>query len=289
MAYPINYPSSYPQEFVNLVQTRTNTGDFIGFGNPGADLLIIGKEQAFNTNTVRGKILYQIEIMQNHHDWDQNINNRTIATKNLVYHIPFASTGSPIALPISGSAALKNEMVQWKDIFNPLWPYMALSSAAYISTWAAYQKLVYSVNAIKKNPKLPYCFWKDAFVTEMSQVPSTTSKGISNSGVKNSVNSRINNNILSHDFFKTFHYVVLACGNYIDARGKWTNSAKARLTNIKKMFGDVEELVQKDLPKGIRGIYKSDKQIIVNSCQLSMSWGSDKIINSIRQALGLRP
>ncbi|MCH4156551.1 MAG: hypothetical protein LKF31_09640 [Muribaculaceae bacterium] len=286
MAYPINYPSSYPKEFVNLVKTRTDTGDFIGFGNPEAYLLIIGKEQAFNTSTVRGKILYQIEIMQNHHDWVQNINNRTSATKDLVYHIPFASTGSPIALPISGSAALKNEMVQWKDIFNPLWPYMALSSAANIPTWAAYQKLVYSVNAIKKNPKLPYCFWKDAFVTEMSQVPSTTSMGISNSGVKNSVNSRINNNILSHDFFRTFHYVVLACGNYV-------NAAK-----INAMFGPIIKSYPKvQLPsktgKSSSGNYytvyiNSNNQIIIHTRQFSNGI-SDALITAIRKEFGLRP
>jgi hypothetical protein len=281
MAYPINYPSRYPKDFVNLVSI-TKPDDFIGFGNPEANILIIGKEQALNTSTVRGKTLYQIEIIQNHHDWDQNINNRTSATKDLVYHIPFASTGSPIALPISGSAALKNAMVQWVNIFNPLWPYMALSSAANIPTWTAYQKLVYSVNAIKKNPKLPYCFWKDAFVTEMSQVPSTTSKGIKNSAVAASVNDRIDR-ILSHPFFKKFPYVVLACGKYVNA------------IKIKKMFGAKPD---PDLTNNKHFIGKGNsfwvysnptsKQKIILTRQFSNGI-SDALITAIRKVLGLIP
>ncbi|MCH4155735.1 MAG: hypothetical protein LKF31_05460, partial [Muribaculaceae bacterium] len=178
---------------------------------------------------------------------------------------------------------LQSAMVEWGINFNPLWPYLWLSSTANINTWTSYQKLVYGTGCTNEQ-FVPYFFWMNAFVTEMNQEPSTTSKGINDSAVARSVNDRIDR-ILSHPFFKGFPIVVLACHDYVD------------IDKIERMFGEVKQIaptVKFDSKSGINNsgncytVYqtKNKKQKIVLTRQLS-NGSSDALIDAIRKALDI--
>jgi hypothetical protein len=303
-------PINYPDEFVDLVNNHTQSGDFIGFGNPNAKILIIGKEQALDPNNSnssilkdmnscsnhnqwiyrlnksrdtlnsaeRYAILYEIETKQNHEDWKSNIITRD--TSCIVPYSIVNISGYTKVLTNKNKKLnpLQSAMVEWGKIFNPLWPYYELPSSADIKTWTSYQKLVYGTDSDFST----YCLWKDAFVTEMSQEPSTTSNGISNSAVAASVNYRIFN-ILSKPFFRNFPYVVLACGKYVNA------------IKIKKMFGATPD---PDLTNNKHFIGKGNsfwvysnptsKQKIILTRQFSNGI-SDALITAIRKVLGLIP
>jgi hypothetical protein len=293
---------------------------FIGFGNPEAKLLIIGQEQALDFNgkdpevikilsqfneckyhtawlsylniirlilsrNQRDAILHQIESVQNHDKWAENIKHSTKAPIGVFNYSIVNKIGYPNVLTNKNKELnpLQSAMVEWGKIFNPLWPYLWLSSTANINTWTAYQKLVYGTGCTNEQ-FVPYFFWMNAFVTEMNQEPSTTSKGINDSAVARSVNDRIDR-ILSHPFFKGFPIVVLACHDYVD------------IDKIERMFGEVKQIaptVKFDSKSGINNsgncytVYqtKNKKQKIVLTRQLS-NGSSDALIDAIRKALDI--
>lgn len=64
----------YPKEFVNLLAEKKEEC-LIGWGNPNAKILVVGKESAIHN--IEGKKQYELEILQNHIQWNINIKEKT--------------------------------------------------------------------------------------------------------------------------------------------------------------------------------------------------------------------
>ena len=48
----------YSKEFKDLIACTKDTEDFIGYGNPNAKILIIGKEEGFDIKKEENNIIY---------------------------------------------------------------------------------------------------------------------------------------------------------------------------------------------------------------------------------------
>ena len=67
-----NMTADYPQRFKNLLSSfhGESPNNYIGQGNPGAKILIIGKECTAQNNSIGN--FYTFETMQNFATWQQN-------------------------------------------------------------------------------------------------------------------------------------------------------------------------------------------------------------------------
>jgi hypothetical protein len=283
MSYPhsIYKNSIYPQlqdytrDFCELVK-NTVSEDFIGFGNPAASLLIIGRKATLDVHSKkRNAILNQIEIVNNHNDWAKNIKKKTKASDNLTPYIP------------KSGGVLQRALPNWNGIFNPLWPYIPLPSSADIKTWTAYQKLLYGT-ACTNDPNIPYFFWMNAFVTEIKQENINELRKYKEDmelGNKASKKPKLkfSNTVLFHPFFKGFPMVVIEYGNDINE------------LLIEALFGEVDQIAPEISYTSNPGISsknnffkvyqsKNRKQKIVVSSQLS---DSDALIDAIRKKFEL--
>ncbi|MCH4155734.1 MAG: hypothetical protein LKF31_05455 [Muribaculaceae bacterium] len=297
MSYPhsIYKNSIYPQlqdytrDFCELVK-NTVSGDFIGFGNPAASLLIIGRKATlYVLDKDRDATLNLMEIVQNHDDWDKNIKKNTKASDNLTPYIPKSG-----GVPITSSIGLQSALPNWNGIFNPLWPYIPLPSSADMKTWTAYQKLLYGT-AFTNDPNIPYFFWMNAFVTEINQKNINELntylselrkyKEDKKHGNKASKKPKLkfSNTVLFHPFFKGFPMVVIEYGNDINE------------LLIEALFGEVDQIAPEISYMSNSGISskniffkvyqtKNRKQKIVVSSQLS---DSDSLIDAIREKFEL--
>lgn len=70
----------YQEEFIHFVSNDTKLGlessyalNLIGWGNPNAKILIIGKEPAIDIGSESGRLQYKTEIDNNRQDWLNNI------------------------------------------------------------------------------------------------------------------------------------------------------------------------------------------------------------------------
>lgn len=55
----------YSNEFKDLIARIEQTKDFIGYGNPNAKILIIGKEEALDIEEECDKEIYEIAVKSN--------------------------------------------------------------------------------------------------------------------------------------------------------------------------------------------------------------------------------
>lgn len=106
----------YSNEFKDLIARIEQTKDFIGYGNPNAKILIIGKEEALDIEEECDKEIYEIAVKSNWELWK----------KNDLY----ASSITPDSIPV------------WKDSkdFNPLYPWKGDELPN--GTWKNYQELI---------------------------------------------------------------------------------------------------------------------------------------------------
>lgn len=76
---------NYPECFERLVLDGSSpkqghchdSPDLVGWGNPNAKILLLGKEPAIDMNTDSGRNQYSTEVASNRCDWRTNIENRT--------------------------------------------------------------------------------------------------------------------------------------------------------------------------------------------------------------------
>ena len=61
----------YSNEFKDLIACTKDTKDFIGYGNPNAKILIIGKEEALDIEKECGKEIYEIAVKTNWEKWKE--------------------------------------------------------------------------------------------------------------------------------------------------------------------------------------------------------------------------
>lgn len=222
---------NYSTAFKNLILRDTESGDFIGFGNPNSKILIIGKECALDLDTTKGKFLFERSNKPNHTHWLANINNENITPENV---------------PI------------WKDaeIFNPLFPFNGDSLPQGNCTWRNYQKLInrlYPDAADRITTFHQYCF-----ITEFNDIPMNYSK--SSPEVQSSVQNRCAN-ILSHPFFKDFLVVIAACGHYVDNYG----------IDLQELFDQTWDGKTECIGKGEWiNVHRNNGRLLLHTRQLSM-------------------
>lgn len=203
----------YPKEFVNLL-AENKEECLIGWGNPNAKILVIGKESAIPQDENEGKRQYELEILQNHILWDENIRRKT-CQEDIV----------PFQFDESG-----NHIVNAGDItYNPLYPYkgqefvvrhnrkgIIIGKKGTSSTWYNYQKLCNLILERENSPKVND-FFKYFFTTELSAATAKFSRDADKIAKEISISNR--KKLLCHPYFQNFPIVILAVGHYPKEHG----------------------------------------------------------------------
>ena len=182
----------YQKEFENLVSTANlkseefyNSNDrtkisnpfYIGFGNPNSEILLIGKEKAFD---IENKEILKYESIENPSEWNYYVEN------SIDYNKDKFSKESRYYL-------------------NAFYPYEKVNNGG--DTWAKYESLV---NRILQKDRIKYNdFFKDAFLTEVNYVPSKQSQ------IKK-FDEKLRKDFLKHPFYRNFKITILACADYLD-------------------------------------------------------------------------
>jgi hypothetical protein len=160
---------------------QTPNPNYIGFGNPNANIIIFGKEKGFsalNTNKLF------LESINNPTEWNNYILNEYILEKK-----DFESVA-------------KNEYI------NVFYPYSNKPKSSG-HTWNIYQRLINSLNNKTTNFSNEFLF--DCFISEINSNPSSLSK------IKR-FKDEYRLNFLKNDFYQNFAIKILACGDYLDEK-----------------------------------------------------------------------
>ena len=64
---------NYSKEFRDLIACANKENDFIGYGNPNAKILIIGKEESLDIGKEDDKRIYEIAVKSNCELWKKTI------------------------------------------------------------------------------------------------------------------------------------------------------------------------------------------------------------------------
>lgn len=267
----------YPKDFINLLASKKEEC-LIGWGNPNAKILVIGKESAIpKDDNVDGRKQYELEILRNHILWDKNKRERT-SQEDIV----------PFQFDESG-----DHIMNAGDItYNPLYPYKGqefkvrrefrnnegvvyrvTGKKGTSSTWYNYQRLCNQILGRKVSPKMND-FFKYFFTTELSTATAKYSHEVDKTARENSIRNR--KEFLCHPFFQKFPIIILAAGSYpfvfdITPKNFWGTDVE-----YNEYHGDTKE-----------GIYKiayakgNDKKIFVQTYQFSMI--SKKSVESIAE------
>ena len=163
----------YCPEFKELIN-RLDELQYIGFGNPNAKILLIGKECSDEPNSFN----------------EENCNKPNLTHWKKI---------------------LSQETQPENYSFNPLYPFKGLKlkelSGGHL--WRKYQKIVDGI--IDNNTSEFVDFHQHAFLTELNSVTSRYSKY--SLEVKESIHLRCKN-LLRDSFFKKFPITIVCCGHY---------------------------------------------------------------------------
>lgn len=181
-----SYPDSFKKLLDNFKESAPN--NYIGQGNPGANVLIVGKE----TTTIEEPFV-TIETFDNFATWQKNQRNQ----------IDFSD------VPDWGTANLP-----LSEKYNPLFPYNS-HCVGWSKTWDGYQKFINHLlpaDMVAKRGQ-HYNFWQYSFITELSTNNMNYSR--KNNLTADSVNTRLNG-IFQQDFFQQFPVIIFAVFRYYD-------------------------------------------------------------------------
>jgi hypothetical protein len=236
----------YKSEFLDLVR-KANTGStsfyknesksqlpnpyFIGFGNPEAQILLVGKEKGFNAKKP-GQL------------FDESINNPS----EWSYHIKKGNQYS-----------INQYEGKSEHYLSSFHPYLGKLSSGH--TWTKYNKLLEFTQETELNNN---GFLEHAFITEVNFRPSERSE------IRRFRNSE-REKFLAHPFYKSFEFVVLACGDYLGKQ------------QIESIY-DVEFERSYSKPRQKLEVYRNKNLVVLNTRQLSMDVKHD-YLNSIAQMI----
>lgn len=177
--------------YTEKLKKAVNLNTYLGTGNPNSQILIIGKEVATDIEDGKDKNLENINLASfnsNSKDWKDNF----IKELN------------------------QKEVKDWKygqKENNPLYAFKGVEIKKEGHTWRKYQKLHNFI--FDKAQKQAINFQEQFFITEMSVLPSkTTRKAQNKDDFKIKLQERKDSFLSSH-FIQDFPIVILACGNYI--------------------------------------------------------------------------
>lgn len=200
---------------------------FVGFGNPNSDLLILGKEKGFDaTNSQQ----LEFESIRNPSEWAFNIENRISFHKDKFY--PNSSF-----------------------YHNAFFPYVGKMKSGH--TWNKYTKLTDALFSLDTEDE-DNSFLRSSFISEINHEPSISSK-------LKAYNFETRLEFLKNDFYKSFKYIILGCGDYLNR------------TQIEELF-DVEFYLDDSQPREKLVIYKNEGRTVINTRQLSMDVKNNYIL-----------
>ena len=228
----------YSNEFKDLIARIEQTKDFIGYGNPNAKILIIGKEESLDMGKEDDNIIYNQASKGNWKGWEEVIGNPSI---------------TPDSIPV------------WKESgkFCPLYPWKGDDLPK--GTWTNYQNLINRLYPEADAGKMT-TFHQYAFITEFNDLPSKTSKR-KDPEVQQRITHRCKN-VLNHPFYKSFPIVIAACGHYV----------KDYNINLEDIFNQkyIEPESVKIKREWIN-IHRKDNRILIHTRQLSNSFSPELI------------
>lgn len=179
----------YSNEFKALVD---QTSSFIGYGNPNAKILILGKEAAIDTN--ENAIQHASEINKNVESWKKNIEQKVSQDDIPLWR------GNP-------------------ECMNPLYPYKGQKykvdmkgheSGGTSRTWFQYQKLLNFILNREGNGNID--FHEHCFSSDFSAETALFSKDTDKEATKHSIEER--KQMFASPFFQNFPIIIAACGHY---------------------------------------------------------------------------
>lgn len=155
---------------------------YLGFGNPDADILFIGKEKAFN-------IIDSPELL-----FFESVNN------SLQWEI----------LTLNGRTRIPDQFP-----FNPLFPtsYSYGKKFQWNHTWGTYHRIISEVYgpgfALNEKEDFQSSFFNKCFITEQNHLPAKVSSDLGSSVERME--------ILKHEFFKSFKVIVIGTNKLSDS------------------------------------------------------------------------
>lgn len=242
----------YSENFKKILEKYPSA--YIGCGNPGAKILIIGKEAALDLQTDQNQ--HRLEISSNAGQWRENIKNQT----------GFEDVG------------------RWCDgkDYNPLYPYKGQrfaiergkNNGGTSVTWYNYQKVVDAILGREHPGEID--FFEHCFITEFNENSAKKSSGRSASErqkVRQSIGKRTSM-FKEEAFFQDFPIVIAACGPYVDE----FEISLENTFSVKKLTEEGMDIKpRKDRrPIDVYGVYRSDKEtagvkkLLIHANQLSM-------------------
>ena len=171
---------------------------FIGYGNPDARILIIGKECA----STEGSKDWELFFKHNYDQWKASFEGRG-------FGYSMGKEGFPYEFE--------------NGFFHPLFPFYPQENnrGKTSSTYYWYQRLIQKIRATDSNEqKSPIIdFFQDCFITELSEEcrpNNSTNTKAEHQKTKDSIRQRFDWMRQTY-FFRHFDIVILACGPYANA------------------------------------------------------------------------
>lgn len=222
---------------------------YIGFGNPDASILFLGKEKGFDI--IEHPDLFIKESINNILHWEYIIKEKNNIDHKLIY----SQLG-----------------------FNPMFPRMHNYGVLKKNhTWYYYSKIVAGLKNL--NPDIIFnetkdyknSFFCNCFISEINYIPSKYSKG-------NKLNQK-RRDLLQHAFFRKFKRIIIAAKSYLqndeivdmfylDNKGKEIEIAyygKNKPITITKYENNAQIIIRCDQLSGARGWPKEAIKSIINN------------------------
>lgn len=156
---------------------------YIGFGNPGASILILGKEKGFDFD--RNSDQAWRESIANPQEWQELLSNNISNLNHITYSDHVATCYK-----------------------NALYPYSCRMKVGH--TWSKYQKLIDLIYPLESE-RVNNSFLQRTFISEINHSPSKYSQGYESNEI-----SEIRKEFLKIEYFQNFPVIILACGNYMN-------------------------------------------------------------------------
>ena len=175
----------FRKEFVDLVNHSNWRDKFIGYGNPDADILIIGQEAADDKESKNYKEFYA----PNQSQWKVTIENNCLPqTEKFVPSFPFKTQKATIRSGDGYSGA----------------------------TWYWYQRLHDQIYPDAKDPNGNINFFERIFITELNGEPRKNHKD-KQENIKSQIAKRFDIMRETKSFWSHFKVVLFLCGSYSEA------------------------------------------------------------------------
>lgn len=208
---PISLPAEFPQSFRDLFQNEEykRRQTFIGYGNPSAKILILGKEITWKLGS--GEHLHYCQM--NFEQWRKNLEAKD-----------YIVVESEVLYPSDGVTTKA-----WEN-FNPIYPHylkynkkasgkkdengniiLATSNYGVSVTWLNYQKLIQKIIGYNNGNKSPIDFFRYAFISELNELTRPNNNDNTKDDDKNiekSIGGRFP--LLNEPFFKSFPIIIFA-------------------------------------------------------------------------------